>query len=272
MVSKTLLLALSVALFAIDAYGYKKFVAYKQTMNYFTAWQTCRLYGGHLASIESAGENARVVTAIQAAGSIGNAWFIGATDIGIEGQFVWIGLNKKITSSSYTNWNTGEPNNQDNEDCVVIGYNAGVSWNDVKCNYSVEGFVLPTSFGLTYTVHNTKVTFFEAWNACISYSGYLASPESVRQNEAIWTLIKKTGATGGWWLSGTDIGMEGSWIWLSRNVPVGSAYGYDNFAAGEPNNVVTATNTENCLNIGFFGNSKWNDAACDSSFYYVCEY
>uniref|UniRef100_A0A182NPC4 C-type lectin domain-containing protein n=1 Tax=Anopheles dirus TaxID=7168 RepID=A0A182NPC4_9DIPT len=65
--------------------------------------------------------------------------------------------------------------------------------------------------------------------------------------------------------------MEGSWIWLSRNVPVAIVGGYTNWASTEPNNVVTATNTENCLNIGFFGNSKWNDAACDSSFYYVCE-
>uniref|UniRef100_A0A182NPC5 C-type lectin domain-containing protein n=1 Tax=Anopheles dirus TaxID=7168 RepID=A0A182NPC5_9DIPT len=110
-------------------------------MNYFTAWQTCRLYGGHLASIESADENARVVTAIKAAGNFGKEWFIGATDIGIEGQYVWIGLNKKITSSSYTNWNAGEPNNQGNEDCVAIGSAAGVFWNDVRCNLSVEGFV-----------------------------------------------------------------------------------------------------------------------------------
>uniref|UniRef100_A0A182Q365 C-type lectin domain-containing protein n=1 Tax=Anopheles farauti TaxID=69004 RepID=A0A182Q365_9DIPT len=107
--------------------GYKNYVAYKQAnISYFGAWQTCRLYGGHLASIESADENARVVATIKAAGNSAKEWYIGLTDMGIEGRFIWIGLNKELNSMSYNNWNTGEPNNVGNEDCTVIGSDAAV--------------------------------------------------------------------------------------------------------------------------------------------------
>uniref|UniRef100_A0A182Q6P5 C-type lectin domain-containing protein n=1 Tax=Anopheles farauti TaxID=69004 RepID=A0A182Q6P5_9DIPT len=148
--------------------------------------------------------------------------------------------------------------------------------NTASIALAIVGLVaasLPTSFGQTaYTVHSTMLPFFEAWNACIASGGYLAAPETSLQNDLIWATIKKAEITGAVWLSGTDIGMEGSWIWLSKNVPLGRLAGYDNFAAGEPNNMGSNNIEENCLNIGHFGSSKWNDASCSLAFPYVCEF
>uniref|UniRef100_A0A182NPC6 Uncharacterized protein n=1 Tax=Anopheles dirus TaxID=7168 RepID=A0A182NPC6_9DIPT len=48
--------------------------------------------------------------------------------------------------------------------------------------------------------------------------------------------------------------MEGSWIWLSRNVPVAIVGGYTNWASTEPNNVGGA---ENCLMAGLDSSVKW---------------
>uniref|UniRef100_A0A182YTB2 C-type lectin domain-containing protein n=1 Tax=Anopheles stephensi TaxID=30069 RepID=A0A182YTB2_ANOST len=70
--------------------------------------------------------------------------------------------------------------------------------------------------------------------------------------------MKKAGASDGWWISGTDVGLEGSWIWLSNNKPVGSIKGFVNFAPGEPNHL--STNGENCLIT--YNDGTWNDVDC----------
>uniref|UniRef100_A0A182STN7 C-type lectin domain-containing protein n=1 Tax=Anopheles maculatus TaxID=74869 RepID=A0A182STN7_9DIPT len=84
MALKYLCLIMCLALFATDVYGKKVYVAYKLPIDFFQAYQQCRLYGGHLASIESEAENAQVVTAIKAVGDLSKEWFIGATDLGSE--------------------------------------------------------------------------------------------------------------------------------------------------------------------------------------------
>uniref|UniRef100_A0A182NYC7 C-type lectin domain-containing protein n=1 Tax=Anopheles dirus TaxID=7168 RepID=A0A182NYC7_9DIPT len=136
---------------------------------------------------------------------------------------------------------------------------------------TIVALSLPTTLALRYTVHNTKVQFFEAWTQCINNGGYLASSETAYEQAAIVSAIQKSGAPSseGWWLSGTDEGMEGSWIWLSRNVPVAIVGGYTNWASTEPNNVGGA---ENCLITGIDSSFKWYDKPCDNTYYYVCEY
>ncbi|XP_035892474.1 perlucin-like protein [Anopheles stephensi] len=138
MALKYLCLVLCVTFFAMETYGRKDFVAYKRSLSFFQAFQQCRLYGGYLAFIESAEENAQVVTAIKAVGDLTSEWYIGATDLGFEGRFVWFGVNKRV---SYMNFNGGEPNNINGEHCIVIGSNAGSKWNDVSCEYKAAGFV-----------------------------------------------------------------------------------------------------------------------------------
>ncbi|XP_053667956.1 perlucin-like protein [Anopheles marshallii] len=139
MAFKSLCLLLCLALFATEAHGYKDYVAYKRAVNFFQAWQQCRLFGGHLASIESAEENTRAEAAIMAAGDFSKDWAIGGTDLGSEGNFVWIGLNKKTT---YTNFYKGEPNNNNGvENCLVMGVASSRQWNDVACDSVAGGFV-----------------------------------------------------------------------------------------------------------------------------------
>ena len=53
--------------------------------------------------------------------------WIGLNDIDSEGNWKWLS-----GSSSYTRWDSGEPNNANNEDCVEIATNA--YWNDEGCN------------------------------------------------------------------------------------------------------------------------------------------
>uniref|UniRef100_A0A4Y0BDD2 C-type lectin domain-containing protein n=1 Tax=Anopheles funestus TaxID=62324 RepID=A0A4Y0BDD2_ANOFN len=129
------------------------------------------------------------------------------------------------------------------------------------------GVGFQATHALRYTVHNTPVTFFEAWQQCIAMGGTLPSIQTPYQNRKIHAAIKKTGVYSQWWLSGVDLGMEGSWVWLSTNKPVGSPFGFINFSLGEPNNIA---GSEHCLAMDLGG--KWFDQWCNMTCFFVCEY
>ncbi|WP_165871573.1 HYR domain-containing protein [Flaviaesturariibacter flavus] len=117
--------------------------------------------GGHLVTISSLAEN-QFVSAMSPA----YIW-IGYTDRAVEGSFKW------VTSEpvSYTNWNSGEPNNAGDEDWAVINWGPNGTWNDWTYNSSAlfvvefEGGNIPTTLvsgpasGSTFPIGNTVVTY-----------------------------------------------------------------------------------------------------------------
>ncbi|EAL41080.2 AGAP010707-PA, partial [Anopheles gambiae str. PEST] len=105
---------------------------------------------------------------------------------------------------------------------------------------------------------------------CIMNGGYLAATQTAFQNSEVWSVIRKAGVTGEVWVSGTQLGLQGSWIWLSRNTPVGRMSGYTNWYPGKPSNA--ANSGDNCLTIGVFNTAMWNDRQCTREYPYVCEY
>jgi gliding motility-associated-like protein len=104
------------------------------TSNWNTASNQAAAVGATLLTINNATENAAVLAAAQAQGLTGGVW-IGYTDIVQEGNWVW----QDGTPSSYTNWNTGEPNNTvdicsgSGEDAAILQLSNG-RWNDVYVN------------------------------------------------------------------------------------------------------------------------------------------
>ena len=97
------------------------------TMNWYDARVNCQTWGGDLASIASADENAAVVSI--GSYSIFDPCWIGLNDIETEGTFVW----SDGSNSSYRNWNGGAPNNGENEDCALVEL---ITWNAIPCNES----------------------------------------------------------------------------------------------------------------------------------------
>ena len=99
----------------------------------------CVAWGGHLASIHSAGVNS-VLNDIRIRDRI--TW-IGLNDIASEGNFEWI----DGSSYDYNNFDTasGNPSNSNgNEDCVHFFSQSVVSWNDYYCGGL--GWNNPTSY------------------------------------------------------------------------------------------------------------------------------
>ena len=60
------------------------------------------------------------------------AW-IGINDIGTENTFVFASNDQPVP---YKYWHVGEPNNEEQEDCVHLYYKSGNGkWNDLQCDW-----------------------------------------------------------------------------------------------------------------------------------------
>lgn len=90
------------------------------------AERRCEWKGGHLAIIESSTENFLLYSAMKAKG-YENAYF-GYSDKSSEGNWKWV----NGTSTAYTNWHSGEPNNQDGIEHYAMFYEnfQDGTWND----------------------------------------------------------------------------------------------------------------------------------------------
>ena len=91
-------------------------------------------FGGYLAAIGSAAENAAVYSFASGLGR--GTFFIGFTDEATEGTWVWVNGEPVV----YTNWRTatGEPNNAGNEDYARV---EGGPWNDVPASFQDFGVI-----------------------------------------------------------------------------------------------------------------------------------
>ena len=91
--------------------------------------------GGHLVTINDAAENQWVFDTFGNFDGVDRNLWIGFNDAATEGTFVW----SSGEAPGYTNWNTGEPNNDPdggaNEDYAVIAapeFSADAVWNDTE--------------------------------------------------------------------------------------------------------------------------------------------
>ena len=104
-------------------------------VNWFTAQGICALNGGNLVTVNDASENAWLISTGESIYTFANGarWWLGFHDNHQENSFEWISRQ----SISYTNWHSGEPNNnygQSNENCSVLFWNSSTSgWNDMPC-------------------------------------------------------------------------------------------------------------------------------------------
>ena len=95
-----------------------------------STWEEAEMYceslGGYLAVIENQAENDVLFNYMRNCGYTGA--FFGYSDVEVEGNWKWV-KNKK---SSYTNWASGEPNNQDSNENYGMFYGkfSNGKWND----------------------------------------------------------------------------------------------------------------------------------------------
>jgi hypothetical protein len=92
----------------------------------------CQERGGDLVVIEDQAENTMLAQKGLALQGMASQWYIGANDIAVEGNFVWLDGEPVMISF----WGDGEPSDTNDEDCGVLL--AGSStWNDGQCGLGV---------------------------------------------------------------------------------------------------------------------------------------
>ena len=98
-------------------------------MTWTMAEALCEAWGEHLVVIDDQDENDAVSTLAWAETGGYTSW-IGFTDATVEGTFLWV----DGSTSTYTSWNSGEPNDYAGEDCGSTNAGALGGWNDAACN------------------------------------------------------------------------------------------------------------------------------------------
>ncbi|MDO5422130.1 MAG: C-type lectin domain-containing protein [Eubacteriales bacterium] len=110
-----------------------KYAMYYGNEEGLATWQEardfCESLGGHLATITSAAENSAIYNFVN------NYWkeemlFFGFSDWQEEGVWVW----ENGEESDYTNWASGEPNDQNGQDYAQIYWEG--TWDDDDFSYS----------------------------------------------------------------------------------------------------------------------------------------
>jgi hypothetical protein len=101
------------------------FAFFPAPQSWDAAVSACTALGptAHLAALDTASENE---TAAMVLG--GNQAWIGANDVTTEGSYEWVTGDPV----DFTSWREGQPNNQGNEDCVMMRGSDG-TWEDRLC-------------------------------------------------------------------------------------------------------------------------------------------
>ncbi|EAT36290.1 AAEL011618-PA [Aedes aegypti] len=94
---------------------------------------------------------------------------------------------------------------------------------------------------------------------------FLATDESVEDSKKLADLLAKNKVQQPVWLSGTDLGQPGSWIWLSVMLPVGGVSSYVRWKDNAPNpsSCMTAELDDN--------NIEWSTKPCSQTACYPFE-
>jgi alpha-tubulin suppressor-like RCC1 family protein len=156
------------------------------TMNWTDAYSECSSNGGHLASITSSSETNIIKSNL----TLPMAMWIGASDSATEGTWLWTGgevagqnfwqgdSSGSAVSGRYSNWNTGEPNNNNpmNENCAGTAYgDPDIKWNDLDCgdviNYLCEKAPLPPPNAITRDPGSDDIVMEFTYNDLQGLSG-----------------------------------------------------------------------------------------------------
>ena len=141
-----------------------------------TARTNCSNMGGHLVTITTSGEQSFLF------GLWPSGW-IGLTDEVTEGTWRWV----TGETYSYKNWNSGEPNNSNNEDYVQFVSNG--RWNDLNNNSSLpyvlefEYLVTTSSWALYKTIYTNAAGYYsisEAYDPSKEYYIELNAPTRIQ--------------------------------------------------------------------------------------------
>ena len=118
------------------SYNGASYELYSGVKNWETARAFAELSGGHLAAITSAGEQQAVQKLVTDGGY--DFVYIGASDKEKEGDWRWV----TGEPFSYTNWDSGDPNNWENSEHYLTLRSTGKWADEQYCHSKISGFIV----------------------------------------------------------------------------------------------------------------------------------
>ncbi|XP_069119272.1 perlucin-like [Argopecten irradians] len=118
---------------------------------------------------------------------------------------------------------------------------------------------------------SVQATWAEALTYCQLFESKLTVIETAREQTFIEGLLRrewKSGLSDGVWLDGTDLLVEGDWVWADDGTPI-SAQNFTKWFPGEPNSLGKVG--EDCLNLLHHESYQWNDDDCEEKHNFLCE-
>ena len=231
-----------------------------------TTWENAELLagalGGHLATVRNAAENEYVAAATR------GGW-IGTTDRSDEGNFTWASGDP----STYTNWNSGEPNGGTGENYGMM-YNTG-RWNDAGAAATGQGIIeLSGTHPVVQYKYNpaTGHVYARTANAANWQTAQLVARATggdlVSLNDDAENTWVQSNYGGNNWIGLYDVADQtglpdppGDWRWSN-----GDAVGYTNWAGPvEPNGA-----SEDHATLR--GDQLWNDWSGNNSAQAIVEF
>ncbi|XP_039532863.1 macrophage mannose receptor 1-like isoform X1 [Pimephales promelas] len=212
-------------------------------MSWPEAQSYCREKYTDLATVDTMDDVNRLVNIVDA-GYSGSVW------IGLKRgtQTRWAWSNGENKSSLYSNWASGEPNQ--NEDCVSILYG---SWFDMGCSYRRYFVCYKENNG--YTMVKTAKTWSDAQSYCRQYHTDLATIHNSEENQQITQILFS-----GYYIW---IGLfQDSWEWSDK----WSRF-FRNWAAGQPSQT---SGSGDCVGMSTTNSGKWAQENCDLQQPFIC--
>ncbi len=227
-----------------------KYKFYNDSMTWEEAKTFCEQQGGHLVTISSEDEQSFLED--NCTGEK-NLYWIGLQEIG--DNWGWV-TGEEV---SYTNWATGEPN-EDFNDTEYYAQMYGKDyddnhlgeWNDSRNDsgtltfYQLEnvGFICEWDSenitenilefgGHKYKLYNDKsMSWEEAKTFCEEQGGHLVTITSADEQDAIYEYAKQFDIHSDIWIGVSDTNVEGDWShWIT-----GEEVTFTNWGTGEPDN------------------------------------
>ena len=241
------------------------------TKTWTEAKADCEANGGHLVTIADEAEQTAIEKLLSYDTST-DAW-IGATDEATEGEWTWCTEEEFV----YTNWQSGQPDNNKSTEHYAGIYINGFVWNDWPASHTMkyicEWEELPPEdifseykfYGLEYKGHyyglsQNKLTWEDAKVSCESVGGELVSINTADEQTLIERLLEFTHTIDHW------IGAfkaDGLWQWVD-----GEVIGYNAWYPGEPSG--NADTAQIYYRSGNDSGYYWDDDI--GTLYYICEW
>ncbi|XP_071142757.1 perlucin-like protein [Mytilus edulis] len=114
-----------------------------------------------------------------------------------------------------------------------------------------------------YLFSSEHLNWFTAQSSCRAHNARLAEVETKVLADYLISVAKLLNKNVHYWLGGRDDSTDGIWTWSSSD----RVFTYTAWGPGEPNGHAN----ENCLDMYYGHQWKWNDDVCTSLRPYVCE-